>query len=127
MNINHLMHDFEQAMINAGRAALKPTHTGCCEFHFGKGNKDNMIKWGFSKEFRKPFYQLFRFLIVVDRKQVKYGVEYIRKEAKKIPGAKKLGKLIDAYSDEYFIPQWCKEEMIPQWNFNGRPGWDKDM
>jgi hypothetical protein len=45
----------------------------------------------------------------------------------KIPGAKKLGKLIDAYLDEYFIPQWCKEEMIPQWNFNGRPGWDKDM
>jgi hypothetical protein len=89
MNINHLMHDFEQAaMINAGRAALKATHTGCCEFHFAKGNKDNMIKWGFTKEFRKPFYQLFCFLIIVDRKEVKYAVEYIQREAKKFLGGR---------------------------------------
>ena len=127
MSIKTMVHDFEDAIINAVKVSFVVTYHYCCWFHFKQALQRKMEELKMEEKFIKGFLRLFDFLTIVDRSLILFGVEYIRMKSAYLEGFEEHTVLIDKFIDEYFIKQWCTKRLIPMWNYNGREGWEKKM
>lgn len=123
-----MIHDFEDAIINAVQEAFPDIeYHYSCWFHFKQALHDKMVKLGMTSEFIKGFLKLFDFLTVLDRPNIEKGVAYVMSKAKKIKGYKENKEQVEKFFDKYFFKQWIRKRMIPFWNYNSREGWDLEM
>jgi hypothetical protein len=123
-----MVHDFEDAIINAVKEAFPDIEFHySCWFHFKQALRKRMLELKMSAAFIKDFLKLFDFLTIIDRDNIEKGVAYIRMKVKKIKGYKEFKGDVEKFFDDYFVSQWCRKRMIPMWNYNGREGWDVEM
>ena len=82
----------------------------------------------FESNIIKETLPMFDFLTVVEKRNIRKGVEYIRECAKKCGLLKKADRILfDRYLDEYFIPFWLQQRMQDMYDYNDRADWKKDI
>lgn len=131
MNIRSVVHDFEDAIINAIKKAFKSIKFHfCCWFHFKKALREHAdIIFGCEdkmRKFKSDFLALFDFLTVVERDLIPLGVDWIKKQAKKLQGYRGQKARVEEFFG-YFERQWLTDRLIPLWNYNGAEGWQEVM
>ena len=87
-----------------------------------------MVDKGFKSEVIAVTLQLFDVLTVIDREDIKKGVEYTKDKALKINSIKRSNKkLFEEYQDNYFIKTWSEEKLIDMFNYNDGDNWRRVM
>ena len=82
----------------------------------------------FESNIIKETLPMFDFLTVVEKRNIRKGVEYIRECANKCGLLKKADRILfDRYLDEYFIPFWLQQRMQDMYNYNDSSDWKMDM
>ena len=88
LDVTGVMHDFEWALINSIERWFKCDYHLGCFFHWKQAIRHNMIEKGFHKNVVKMIMPLFDFLTVIDKKDIRKGVEFLRHKVYKIKGLK---------------------------------------
>lgn len=127
LSIKSVIHDFEDAIINAVEISFNAKYHSCCWFHFKQALRRYMQELKMDTDFMHRFLELFDFLTVVDRSLIVEGVEWIRLKAKKLKDFKENKSLVTQFIDDYFLKQWNRPRMIEKWNYNGREDWKTEM
>ena len=105
-----VMHDFEYALVNSIDRWFKCDYHLGCFFHWKQAIRHNLIEWGFKKESVKLLLPMFDFLTVVEKGDIRKGVEFIRDYVTKGVKLKKDGRIMfERYLDYYFISGFSKE------------------
>ena len=89
-----------------------------------------MTDRGFHKDVVKMILPLFDFLTVIEKKDIRKGVEYLKHMVYKIKGIKRSEKKhFDEFLDKYFIMTWLKERLIDMDNYNSdnNEDWKQEM
>jgi hypothetical protein len=130
LDVTGVMHDFEWALINSIERWFKCDYHLGCFFHWKQAIRHNMIEKGFHKDVVKMIMPLFDFLTVIDKKDIRKGVEFLRHKVYKIKGLKRNDKKqFDEFLDKYFIQTWLKKRLIDMFNYNSddNEDWKQDM
>ena len=126
MDVTGVMHDFEWALINSIERWFKCEYHLGCFFHWKQAICHNMIDKGFHKD----VVPLFDFLTVIEKKDIRKGVEYLRQMVHKTKGIKQSEKKhFDEFLDKYFIQTWLKKSLIDTFNYNSddNKDWKREM
>ena len=119
LDVHACIHDFEAALIKTiGRWFRCKHHIGCF-FYWKQALHGKMVHMKFNSEVIKETLPMFVFLTVVEKGDIRKGVEYIRLKDDMI--------LFDRYLEEYFIPFWLQQRMKDMYNYNYNEDWKKDM
>ncbi len=68
------------------------------------------------------------FLTVIDKGDIRKGVEFIRENVNKGVKLKKDDRIMfERYLDDYFISFWLQQRMKNMYNYNDNEDWKTDM
>ena len=82
----------------------------------------------FDNDIIKEILPMYDFLTVIDKGDIREGVEFIRDNVTKGVKLKKDDRIMFArYLDDYFIPLWLQQRMKDMYNFNDDEDWKTDM
>ena len=82
----------------------------------------------FDNDVIKEILPMFDFLTVIDKGDIRKGVEFIRENVTKGVKLKKDDRIMfERYLDDYFIPFWLQQRMKNMYNYNDNEGWKTDM
>ena len=82
----------------------------------------------FDNDIIKEILPMYDFLTVIDKGDIREGVEFIRDNVTKGVKLKKDDRIMfERYLDDYFIPFWLQQRMKNMYNYNDNEDWKTDM
>ncbi len=82
----------------------------------------------FDNDIIKEILPMFDVLTVIDKGDIRKGVEFIRENVNKGVKLKKDDRIMfERYLDDYFIPFWLQQRMKDMYNYNDTEDRKTDM
>ena len=80
----------------------------------------------FDNDIIKEILPMFDVLTVIDKGDIRKGVEFIRKNVTKGVKLKKDNRIMfERYLDDYIIPFWLQQRMKDMYNYNDSEDWKR--
>ena len=89
LDVHACMHDFEAALIKSIGRWFKCKHHIGCFFHWKQALQGKMVDMKFESNIIKETLPMFDFLTVVEKRNIRKGVEYIRECVNNVVYSKK--------------------------------------